>query len=173
MVWRVPKGFAMKDTGEIRDDERDEVLLYSDGACSPNPGLGGWGVVLVSPRHGAVRELSGAEPATTNNRMELRGAIEGFRALKRPCRVKITTDSEYLKNAFTAGWIEKWQSNGWKTAARKPVLNVDLWRELMEVMEPHDVTWAWVRGHADHPENSRADELAVAARIDLAAKMKG
>ncbi|MEN6625128.1 MAG: ribonuclease HI [Candidatus Sumerlaeia bacterium] len=160
----------MKDTGETRDSGRDEIFLYSDGACSPNPGLGGWGVVLVSPRHGAVRELSGAEPDTTNNRMELRGAIEGLRALKRPCRVKVTTDSEYLKKAFTAGWLQKWQANGWRTAGKKPVLNIDLWRELLAAMEPHEVTWAWVRGHADHPENTRADALAVAARKSLAQK---
>ncbi len=100
--------------------------------------------------------------------MELRAAIEGLRALKRPCRVKITTDSEYLKNAFTAGWLRKWLSNGWKTAGRKPVLNVDLWQELMAAMEPHEVAWAWVRGHMGHPENTRADELAVQARKRLA-----
>ncbi|MCE5230943.1 ribonuclease HI [bacterium] len=158
----------MADTGELRDSDRDEVLLYCDGACSPNPGMGGWGVVLVSPRHGITRELSGAEPATTNNRMEIRAAIEGVRALKRPCRVRITTDSEYLKKAFTAGWLEKWQANGWRTAGHKPVLNVDLWQELLDALEPHIVTWAWVRGHTDHPENSRADELAVEARKKLA-----
>lgn len=160
----------MTDTGKIGPADRDEVLLYCDGACSPNPGFGGWGVVLVAPARNATRELSGAEPDSTNNRMELRAAIEGLRALKRPCRVKITTDSEYLKNAFTAGWLKKWLSNGWKTAGRKPVLNVDLWQELMAAMEPHEVAWAWVRGHMGHPENTRADELAVQARKRLAEK---
>jgi ribonuclease HI len=125
-------------------------------------------VVLISPGPPAGRkELSGAESDTTNNRMELTAAWEGLRALTRPARVSIVTDSKYLKNAFTNGWIDQWQSNGWRTAARKPVKNENLWRALIEIMVPHQVQWRWVRGHTDDPENNRCDELAVAARLRL------
>ncbi len=150
----------------------DEVLVFCDGACSPNPGIGGWGVVLISTRGKAMRELSGAELKSTNNRMELRAAIEALRALNRPCIVHITTDSEYLKNAFTAGWLEKWQRNNWRTAARQPVLNQDLWLELLAAVKPHQVHWHWVRGHAANPGNTRADQLAVEARRRLARNKK-
>lgn len=145
---------------------RPDVLLYSDGACSPNPGLGGWGVVLIAPGHeGARRELWGAEANTTNNRMELMGVIKGLEALKRPCHVTVTTDSEYIQKAFTQGWLEKWQRNGWRTAGRKPVKNEDLWRRLVKLIRRHKtVQWHWVRGHADNEENNRCDELAVQAR---------
>ena len=144
-----------------------EVLLYCDGACSPNPGLGGWGVVLLSPARGLRKELSGAEPETTNNRMELTACLEGLRALKRASHVRITTDSEYLKNAFTQGWIDKWQRNGWRTAGRQPVKNDDLWRGLLDAIRHHHVEWEWVRGHCENIENNRCDELAVAARVAL------
>jgi ribonuclease HI len=144
------------------------VILYCDGACSPNPGDGGWAAILESPGHdGYQRELSGAVAETTNNRMELTAAIEGLRALKRPCAVRIVTDSEYLKNAFTEGWLNKWKSNGWRTANKKPVKNDDLWRLLSEAIAPHAVEWEWVRGHNAHPENERCDALAVAARMEL------
>ena len=150
-------------------EEAPEVILYCDGACSPNPGLGGWAAILVAPGHeDKARELSGAERESTNNRMELRAAIEGLRALNRPTRVRVVTDSEYLKKAFTAGWLASWQANGWRTAGKKPVKNEDLWRELLALEEKHEVSWEWVRGHAGHAENERCDELAVQARLRLA-----
>lgn len=145
------------------------VHIYSDGACSPNPGFGGWGAVLIAPEHGnARRELSGGEAATTNNRMELTAAIMALRALKRPSRVVLHTDSQYLKNAFERRWLTAWQRNGWKTAAKQPVLNQDLWQELLEHDGRHEITWRWVPGHAGVPENERCDALAVAARLAIA-----
>jgi len=136
------------------------VDIWTDGACSGNPGPGGWGAVLV---HGeTTRELSGAEPDTTNNRMELMAAIAGLTALKRPCRVVLHTDSQYVKGGIT-GWIFGWKKNGWKTADKKPVKNIDLWQALDEAMARHAVEWRWVKGHAGTPLNERADELARAA----------
>ena len=156
-----------------KKQSKPEVVLYCDGACSPNPGVGGWGVLLIAPGHGDVRkELSGAEAQSTNNRMELTAALEGVRALKRPSCVRIVTDSKYLRNAFTEGWIDNWQRNGWRTAGRKPVKNEDLWRALLDALERHDVQWEWVRGHADDPCNQRCDELAVEARLRLAKTKK-
>jgi ribonuclease HI len=147
------------------------VHIYCDGACSPNPGLGGWGAILIAPERGSYRkELSGAEPDTTNNRMELTAALRALQALKQPCRVEVFTDSQYLRKAFHEGWLEKWQRNGWRTSERKPVQNGDLWRELLEATRPHQVRWHWVRGHSDDAENNRADALAVAARLQLAAQ---
>lgn len=150
------------------DEQRPNVTIFSDGACDPNPGTGGWGAILVA-ESGARKELSGAERNSTNNRMELTGAIEALKALKKPCNVKLYTDSEYVKNAFTAGWLENWQRNGWRTAGRKPVKNEDLWRELLGLAQKHRVSWHWVRGHGSNPNNNRCDELAVAARLRLAA----
>jgi ribonuclease HI len=148
---------------------KPRVIIYCDGACSPNPGAGGWGAVLISADMAdGRRELSGAVPDTTNNRMELLGAIMALRALERPSEVALHTDSLYVHNAFKKGWIAKWRDNGWLNAARKPVENQDLWRALIELTEVHDVDWNWVRGHSGHPENSRCDELAVAARTMLA-----
>jgi ribonuclease HI len=136
------------------------VELITDGACLGNPGPGGWAAIL---RYGERRkELYGSEPLTTNNRMELRAAVEGLRALKEPCRVTVTTDSQYLKNGITS-WIERWKRNGWRTAARKPVANQDLWRELDELTRRHRVRWQWTRGHAAHADNNRCDELATLA----------
>ena len=133
------------------------VYLYTDGACKGNPGAGGWGVLL---RYGAhEKTLYGGEVETTNNRMELTAVIEGLRALKRTSRVVICTDSQYVKNGMES-WIHGWQKNGWKTAAKKPVKNEDLWRELDELVSRHQVSWTWVKGHAGHPENEKADELA-------------
>lgn len=144
------------------------VEIFTDGACSPNPGLGGWGAVLVSPSHGNhTREISGAEADTTNNRMELMAAVRGLEALKRRCRVKVTTDSQYLAHAFREGWLDKWKRNGWRTVDKKPVKNADLWLELDQLTSLHDVAWEWVEGHAGHPGNERADRLAVAARERL------
>jgi ribonuclease HI len=133
------------------------VEAFTDGACRGNPGPGGWGVVLRAG--GAVKELSGGEPATTNNRMELTAAIEALRALKEICRVDVYTDSTYVRSGITE-WLPAWRARGWRTAARKPVKNQDLWMALAELAERHDVTWYWVKGHAGHPENERADELA-------------
>ena len=133
------------------------VEMFTDGACSGNPGPGGWGVVLRW--NGVTRELSGGEAETTNNRMELTAAIAGLQALKRPCRVDLYTDSEYVRNGIK-GWIESWKKNGWRTAAKKPVKNAELWQALDEARRRHQVTWHWVKGHAGHVANERADELA-------------
>lgn len=144
------------------------VHIYSDGSCSPNPGAGGWAAVLISPAHDHQRrEISGAEPESTNNRMELTAAIMALRALKRPCTVVLHVDSRYVMDAFEKGWLKRWEQNGWKTADRKPVLNSDLWRELRDLCERHDTRWVWVKGHAANPENNRCDELANAAREQL------
>jgi ribonuclease HI len=143
-----------------------EVVLVPDGAVSGNPGPGGWAVILLSGEH--RKELSGAVPDTTNNRMELTGVIEGLRALTRPCTVRVLSDSAYVVNAHRKGWIQNWQRNGWKTAAKKPVENQDLWRELLAEAARHEVSWELVKGHAGHELNERADELAVAARRTLA-----
>ena len=139
-----------------------ELIAYTDGACSGNPGPGGWGALTVA-REGKQtlkeRELCGGAPDTTNNRMELMAAISVLEALGKPSAITIVTDSSYVKGGVTA-WIFNWQKNGWKTAARKPVKNVDLWQRLDEAQARHRVTWEWVKGHAGHPENERADELA-------------
>jgi ribonuclease HI len=133
------------------------VEIFTDGACSGNPGPGGWGAIL---RHnGNVREMSGGEALTTNNRMELMAAISALEALKEPCRVDLWTDSNYLRDGIRA-WIEGWKRNGWKTAAKKPVKNAELWRRLDEARRRHEVNWHWIKGHAGHEENERADELA-------------
>jgi len=134
-----------------------EVVIYTDGACSGNPGPGGWGVVMRW--QGKEKELYGFEPVTTNNRMELMAAIQALEALQRPTTVSLHTDSKYLLDGITK-WIPNWQRNGWKTAAKKPVKNEDLWRRLIEAMRPHQVDWVWVKGHAGDPGNERADALA-------------
>lgn len=133
------------------------VTIYTDGACSGNPGPGGWGAVLIYNEH--RKELSGGEVETTNNRMELLAAIEALNALKGDCVVDLHTDSTYVRNGIT-DWIKKWKSNGWRTANRKPVKNMDLWTSLEQARERHEISWHWVKGHAGHPENERADELA-------------
>ena len=133
------------------------VEIFTDGACRGNPGPGGWGALLRCD--GVERELFGAANDTTNNRMELQAAIEALKALSRPCTVKLTTDSVYVKNGIT-NWLAGWKSKGWKTAARKPVKNVDLWQALDEQNQRHKVEWLWVKGHSGHAENERADQLA-------------
>jgi ribonuclease HI len=134
-----------------------DVEAYTDGACRGNPGPGGWGVVLKAGGH--VKELSGGEPDTTNNRMELMAAIEALAALKRPCSVALYTDSTYVRSGITE-WLPAWRARGWRTAAKKPVKNQDLWQKLAAEAERHEVEWHWVKGHAGHPDNERADELA-------------
>jgi ribonuclease HI len=137
------------------------ITIYTDGACSGNPGPGGWAAILI---HGSHRkEISGGEAHTTNNRMELRATIEALRALRESCRVDLHTDSAYIQRAFTEGWLERWQRNGWRTSAKKPVENRDLWEELLVLANQHKVNWVKVKGHADDELNNRADELAVAA----------
>lgn len=136
------------------------MQLITDGACIGNPGRGGWAAILRYGDH--KRELSGSSPQTTNNRMELTAAIEGLRALKEQCEVEVITDSEYLKNGITQ-WIHGWKKNGWKTKAKTPVVNQDLWTELDQLVASHDVKWTWTKGHASHEDNNRADELATRA----------
>jgi ribonuclease HI len=138
----------------------ERVTIYTDGACSGNPGPGGWGALLIF--RGRERELSGAEPLTTNNRMELTAAIMALEALTRDCAVDLYTDSQYVRHGITA-WLASWQARGWRTADNKPVKNEDLWRRLDAARHRHDVTWHWVRGHADDPLNHRVDGLARAA----------
>jgi len=135
------------------------VTIYTDGACSGNPGPGGWGAILIYGEH--ERELSGGKSDTTNNQMELTAAIEALSALKRSCDINLYTDSVYVKDGITK-WISKWKDNGWRTAARKPVKNTELWQALDLALERHQVRWHWVKGHAGHPLNERADELARA-----------
>ena len=142
----------------------NDVQIFTDGACKGNPGPGGWGAVIRSGAH--EKELSGGEQLTTNNRMELLAAIRALEALKRPCHVTLTTDSVYVRDGITK-WIFTWQKNGWRTADRKPVKNAELWQELLAAARPHKVDWRWVKGHAGHPENERADRLACDAALQF------
>ena len=136
-----------------------KIEMFTDGACSGNPGPGGWGTIL---RYGKTeKELCGGEADTTNNRMELTAVIEGLSALKEPCEVELYTDSKYVCEAINQKWVYSWQKNGWRKADKKPALNVDLWEKLLPLLEIHDVTFVWVKGHAGHPENERCDKLAV------------
>ena len=134
-----------------------DIQIFTDGACRGNPGPGGWGVILRSGSH--EKELFGGEQSTTNNRMELRAAIEGLAALRRPSQVTVTTDSQYVRQGITQ-WIEGWKRNQWRTSAKKPVKNQDLWQLLDELTSRHEVTWEWVKGHSGHPDNELADALA-------------
>lgn len=140
--------------------EISEVTIYTDGACSGNPGPGGWAAILIAGNY--KKELSGGEAQTTNNRMELSGVINGLRALKRPCKVTIYSDSAYVVNAFNQNWLSKWMTNGWKNSAKAEVANADLWKELAVLTATHKVTFSKVKGHADDELNNRCDELAVA-----------
>jgi len=146
-------------SAEPRADE-PAVEIFTDGACSGNPGPGGWGAVLCYKGH--QKELSGGEPATTNNRMELMAAIAALEALTRPMPVTLVTDSVYVRDGITK-WLAQWRAKGWKTASRKPVKNQDLWQRLDEAQRPHRIEWRWVKGHAGHPLNERADALARTA----------
>jgi ribonuclease HI len=138
------------------------VEIFTDGACKGNPGPGGWGAILRLGQH--EKELSGHDPATTNNRMELTAVIRALGALKEPCRVSLHTDSRYVIDGIT-GWVFGWQKNGWKNAAKKPVANADLWQDLLLAVKPHRIEWIWVKGHDGHPENERADQLASDAAL--------
>ncbi len=152
---------------EEKSKNAQPVVIYSDGACSGNPGPGGWGAVLI---YGDKRkEISGGEPHTTNNRMELRAATEALTILNRSCCAELHTDSEYLRKGITQ-WIANWKRNGWKTASKQPVKNADLWEQLDEARERHKVNWHWVKGHAGEPENERADELARAGMAEFKKK---
>ena len=150
--------------------DKTPILVYTDGACSGNPGPGGYGAILEWDGH--VREIKGGAAHTTNNRMELMAAIAALEALKRPVTVDLHTDSQYLRNGIMT-WIKGWKRNGWKTADKKPVKNVDLWQRLDAALKPHHVRWHWVKGHAGHVMNERADELARAAIADIRAVVKG
>ena len=139
-----------------------DVQIFTNGACSGNPGAGGWGAIL---RYGKFeRELSGGEPSTTNNRMELSAVIAALAALKEPCHVTLTTDSKYVVDSITKGWVYSWKKKGWIKSDKKPALNVDLWEQLLPLLEKHKVDFVWVKGHAGHPENERCDRLAVEQR---------
>lgn len=138
---------------------KKRVMMYTDGACSGNPGPGGWGTILKCDGH--IKELSGGEAQTTNNRMELTAVIEGLSALRFPCEVMITSDSKYLIDAVEKGWALKWRSQGWMRNKKEKALNPDLWEKLLSLLEIHEVSFHWVKGHAGHPENERCDELAV------------
>jgi ribonuclease HI len=156
----------MKGSFRGMDSAMKSVEIFTDGACSGNPGPGGYGVIL---RFGSrQKELSGGESATTNNRMELLGAITGLAALKEKCRVTLYTDSRYVADGLTKGWAKKWRANGWRKADKSPALNSDLWDRLLELYDSHDVKIVWVKGHAGHPENERCDKLAVEASHQFA-----
>jgi ribonuclease HI len=143
------------------NDEQKDVIIYTDGACEPNPGPGGYGVVLIYGDH--RKELSGGYRLTTNNRMEIMAAIQGLEALKNPCKVTLYSDSEYLVKAMTLGWVERWKSKNWRRNKREKALNVDLWERLLALCETHQVEFAWVKGHAGNRENERCDQLSYAA----------
>lgn len=144
-----------------------EVTIYTDGACSGNPGPGGWGAVLCYK--GTEKELSGGEVMTTNNRMELTAAVSALKALKEPCRVYLYSDSKYLVDSLMKGWVIAWEKRGWVKADKKPALNADLWQELLRLDKVHEITYHWVKGHADDDYNNRCDELAVSRRDEYAA----
>ena len=147
-----------------------KVLIYTDGACSGNPGVGGWAAVLIYGSH--TKEIFGAEEQTTNNRMELTAVIEALKCLKEACKVDLFTDSSYVFNGFTEGWIYNWLRNGWRTAKKKPVVNQDLWTELYELTKLHKINWNKVKGHADNELNNRCDKLATSAAAELKTKLE-
>lgn len=136
------------------------ISIYTDGACRGNPGVGGWGAILVYGTH--EKELSGGAPETTNNRMELTAVISALSALREPCEVTLTSDSQYVINGIEKGWAESWRARGWRKADKSPALNADLWEQLLDLLDIHRVTFVWVRGHAGHPYNERCDRLATA-----------
>lgn len=154
----------------MTDKLRKKVDLYTDGACSGNPGPGGWGALLVW--NGQEKELYGGEPMSTNNRMEMRAVIEGLRALRFPCSVTIHTDSALIMNAFTQNWVDNWKRRGWRKADKKPVENRDLWEEMIGEMEQHEIQWVKVKGHSGHTENERVDALAVKGSREMGGRQR-
>lgn len=146
----------------MSDKPRKRVEIFTDGACKGNPGPGGWGAILRMGKH--EKELSGSDPATTNNRMEMTGAIQGLNALIEPCDVALHTDSRYVIDGITK-WVHGWKKKGWINASKQPVRNSDLWHDLIEAAQPHNIEWVWVKGHDGHPENERADKLASDAAL--------
>ncbi len=153
----------MQSSNDLFSKQKHRVTVHTDGSCDPNPGPGGWAAILEC--NGQVRELSGAETATTNNRMELMAAIKALAALTESCEVTMVTDSKYVQHAFTKGWLKSWQKNGWKTSNKEPVKNRELWEELVAQCERHTVHWQWQKGHIGHTQNERADTLANMARM--------
>ena len=149
-----------KNLSKVKWLEMKKVEIFTDGACSGNPGPGGWGAILRCGN--TEKELSGGESNTTNNRMELTAVISALKALKYPCEVTVTTDSKYVYESVTKGWVYSWKKNGWRKADKKPALNPDLWEELLVLLDIHNVSFTWVKGHNEHPENERCDKLAVA-----------
>ena len=145
----------------LAQNNKTDVIIYTDGSSLGNPGPGGWAAILLA--HGTRKEISQGYQQTTNNRMEIRGVLHGLAALKRPCRVRLYTDSRYVCDAVEQGWIQNWLKNGWKTAGKKPVKNQDLWERLIPLLKTHEVRLVWVKAHAGHPENERCDELAKKA----------
>ncbi len=143
-------------------DKDFDVIVYADGACSGNPGPGGWGAILKHPSTGKAKRISGGQKDTTNNRMELTAVISALETISKPSKVKVVTDSQYVSRGMKE-WIENWLDKNWRTANRKPVKNVDLWQRLLKVSDEHEVSWEWIAGHAGHPENEECDRLAVAA----------
>lgn len=154
------------------NDDLPQVEIYTDGSCLNNPGRGGYAAILICGSH--RKEIYGGYRYTTNNRMEIMAVIQGLKALKRPCKVNLYTDSQYVVNAMTKGWVKKWQKNNWRRNAQEKAKNVDLWQELLKVSQPHQVNYIWVKGHAGHPENERCDYLAnLAALADNLAEDEG
>jgi len=143
--------------------DKRKVIIHADGAASPNPGVGGWACILFDPAKNYRKEISGFQAVATNNQMELTSVIEAFKALKMPCEVTLYSDSQYVVNAFNQGWLNGWQLDRWRNAKGQPVKNIDLWKELLSAIKPHDVTWVWCRGHNGNVENERCDTLAVEA----------
>jgi ribonuclease HI len=163
MPTRKPSTSAKPQADSAPKDALPHVELYTDGACSGNPGPGGWAYILIHPASGRSREQAGGEPDTTNNRMELRAVIEGLAALKKPSFIDLTSDSKYVLDGLR-DWMPAWKARGWKTADKKPVKNRDLWEQLDELVTLHTVRFHWIKGHNMHPQNERCDQLAVAAR---------
>lgn len=160
MIKEVDSANKTRESTPMNKAAKECVMIYADGACSGNPGPGGWAAILRF--EGKEKELSGSEPETTNNRMELTAVIEGLSALKKPCSVTVVTDSKYVTNAIRQGWLENWKKNGWKKADKKPVVNRDLWEKLDKLLKKHKVEFEWIKGHEGHPENERCDAMAVA-----------
>lgn len=171
------QGLFAAGTADAASDKPDPsgvapaVTAYTDGSCDTGSGEGGWAYLLVD--EGGRSSASGYVGGTTNNRMELIAAVNALEALQHPSRVKIVTDSQYLKKAFTDGWLERWQINGWRTASRQPVKNRDLWEQLLALGQRHELSWSWTRGHSGHPENEEVDRLALAARRSGGARSRG